>query len=210
MPKKTFFNLPEKKQEVVIQALLEEFAAQSFAKASVAGIIERADIPRGSFYQYFENLEDAYKFTIKQVAEKKIAYFNQRMQNFSDLHTMELIKKLYHLGIEFIQKNPRFAAVGNNFLKEDKQLKNKVYDKYQEQSRQFYRKIIQRGWERKEIDRNLDLEVTSGFLFQLNIYLMNYYVDYYGKEKPLDNMEQYLSIVDKMMYLLENGIVSSE
>ncbi len=210
MPKETFYNLPEDKQETIIQALLEEFSDYSFAEASVSGIIDRAEIPRGSFYQYFSDLEDAYRFIIKQIAEKKVEYFNQRMADYTELHTMDLLKKLYQLGIEFMQNNPQFAAVGNNFLKEDKQLKNKVYDKYQDLSLQFYRKLIQRGWARDEIDGSLDLEVTSGFLFQLNVYLMNYYVDHYGGEKPLANMNQYLSLVEEMMYILETGIKSKE
>ena len=210
MPKKTFFNLPENKRENIIQSLLEEFSNHSFAEASISSIIDRADIPRGSFYQYFSDLEDAYKFIIRLVAEKKMEYFQQRMEDYTDLPTMDLIKKLYQLGIEFIQNNPQFAAVGNNFLKEDKQLKNKVYDKYQDLSKQFYRKIIQRGWKRNEIDHNLDLEITSGFLFQLNVYLMNYYVEHYGGEKPLDHMEQYLSLVEEMMYILETGIKTDE
>lgn len=63
MTKATFKNLPIEKQEIIIQALKEEFEEYSILDASVASIIKRAGISRGSFYQYFDDLEYSF-FTI--------------------------------------------------------------------------------------------------------------------------------------------------
>lgn len=63
MPKEVFFNLTDEKREKIILVLEEEFKAKPFHKVNVKEIVEKAGIARGSFYQYFENLEDAY-FTI--------------------------------------------------------------------------------------------------------------------------------------------------
>lgn len=63
MPKEVFFNLTDEKREKIILVLEEEFKAKPFQKVNVKEIVEKAGIARGSFYQYFENLEDAY-FTI--------------------------------------------------------------------------------------------------------------------------------------------------
>ena len=53
MPKQTFFNLKEDKKEKIEKALIKEFSRNSFEKASISNIILEANIPRGSFYQYF-------------------------------------------------------------------------------------------------------------------------------------------------------------
>lgn len=66
MPKKTFYNLSADKKEHIINALKKEFEVYPVFEASVASIIKRADISRGSFYQYFENLEDSF-FTILEL-----------------------------------------------------------------------------------------------------------------------------------------------
>lgn len=64
MPNETFFNLPEEKKNKIIKAAKDEFTEHEFSKARVSNIIKNAAIPRGSFYQYFENLEDLYFFII--------------------------------------------------------------------------------------------------------------------------------------------------
>lgn len=63
MPKNTFYNLPPEKREKIYEALREEFNSNPFNKASVKDIVENLNISRGSFYQYFEDLEESY-FTI--------------------------------------------------------------------------------------------------------------------------------------------------
>ncbi len=60
MPKETFFRLPKEKQQRLIDAARIEFSKSSLQEASIANIVKLADIPRGSFYQYFENKEDLY------------------------------------------------------------------------------------------------------------------------------------------------------
>ena len=66
MPKSTFYNIKKEKREKIEEALKKEFSENIFEKASVSNIIEKAGIPRGSFYQYFEDKEDALKYIIKK------------------------------------------------------------------------------------------------------------------------------------------------
>ena len=65
MPKSTFYNLNNEKREKIEKALKNEFTRNTFEKASISNIIEEAQIPRGSFYQYFEDKEDALKYIIE-------------------------------------------------------------------------------------------------------------------------------------------------
>lgn len=58
-----FFRLPSEKQQKILSVLETEFKIKPFPKVNVKEIFEKSGIARGSFYQYFEDLEDAY-FTI--------------------------------------------------------------------------------------------------------------------------------------------------
>ena len=69
MPKSTFYNLNIEKREKIEKAIRNEFGKKSFSKASISNIIEEANIPRGSFYQYFEDKEDAIKYVISNFIE---------------------------------------------------------------------------------------------------------------------------------------------
>ena len=66
MPKDTFFRLKEEKRNKIENALIDEFSSGSFEEASISNIILKAGIPRGSFYQYFEDKDDAVKYIIKK------------------------------------------------------------------------------------------------------------------------------------------------
>lgn len=79
MPKITFFNLNDKKKQKIEKAIKNEFSREGFEKASISNIIEEAKIPRGSFYQYFEDKEDAVKYIIDKYAKKE----KEMMQNFT-------------------------------------------------------------------------------------------------------------------------------
>lgn len=62
MPKKTFFNLPEEKKKKILKSADKEFSRVPIEKVSIQNIIEQAEIPRGSFYQYFEDKEDLFDY----------------------------------------------------------------------------------------------------------------------------------------------------
>lgn len=64
MPKNTFLQLDKAKKQKITDALLEEFSEKPFKDVTVASIIKKLEIPRGSFYQYFEDLEDSYFYIL--------------------------------------------------------------------------------------------------------------------------------------------------
>ncbi|MBE5108354.1 TetR family transcriptional regulator [Bacillus thuringiensis] len=70
MPKQTFFNLEREKKEVLIQAAMKEFSRVPLFEASISNIIKDAGIPRGSFYQYFEDKEDVFFFLLNDHTKK--------------------------------------------------------------------------------------------------------------------------------------------
>ncbi len=66
MPTQTFANLPTEKRNRIIQAAKVEFSEYSFYDASINRIIKEAQIPRGSFYRYFENKEDLFLYLLNE------------------------------------------------------------------------------------------------------------------------------------------------
>lgn len=62
MPSSTFFRLPEEKRQRLLTAAREEFKRTRYTEASINRIILSARIPRGSFYQYFTDKEDLFRY----------------------------------------------------------------------------------------------------------------------------------------------------
>ena len=83
MPKQTFFNLPNEKRETLIRAAKTEFSRVPLYEASIANIVKEADIPRGSFYQYFEDKNDLYFYLLDKQGKDLWKRF------FTDLETYD-------------------------------------------------------------------------------------------------------------------------
>ena len=66
MPSATFFHLPQAKQEKLLLAARAEFTQAAYDAASINRIIRRAGIPRGSFYMYFRDKEDLFRYLLEQ------------------------------------------------------------------------------------------------------------------------------------------------
>jgi AcrR family transcriptional regulator len=75
MPKPTFLNLVKEKQDLLINAAKKEFSRVPLHEASISNIIKDAGIPRGSFYQYFEDKEDIFFFLLEQDSKRVYELF---------------------------------------------------------------------------------------------------------------------------------------
>src|SRR6478736_8463143 len=75
MPKPTFFRLPEDRRARLVEEAIVEFADKPFAEASLSQIAQRARIPKGSFYQYFDDKLDLYRWLLTdEVPTRKRAF----------------------------------------------------------------------------------------------------------------------------------------
>lgn len=69
MPTSTFFRLPEEKRNRLVEACWAELTRVRFTDVSINRIIAAAHIPRGSFYQYFEDKEDLIRYLLEDMRQ---------------------------------------------------------------------------------------------------------------------------------------------
>lgn len=70
MPSDAFSKLSDEKKERILQAAISEFSEFPLMKATSTNVIRKSGISRGSFYQYFENIQSVYHYTINQLWKK--------------------------------------------------------------------------------------------------------------------------------------------
>lgn len=86
MPKQTFFNLKDEKQRRIIAAARREFSHHPLYESSINNIIKEAKIPRGSFYQYFEDIADLYGYYFSLILEDiQARLIDEVRQNHGDI-----------------------------------------------------------------------------------------------------------------------------
>ncbi len=124
MPKVTFFNLAEDKRQLLIEALEQEFSRVPLYNASISNIVKAANIPRGSFYQYFEDKEDAYFFLLKEQILKNKENFILSLQK-CDGDLFDTMAELYRLTVIELSKGENINFLKNVFLNMTHEIENK-------------------------------------------------------------------------------------
>ncbi|BCR36209.1 TetR/AcrR family transcriptional regulator [Mariniplasma anaerobium] len=94
MPKDMFFNIPEEKRQMFVQVAVEEFSTKSFEEVSVNSIIKKANISRGSFYTYFDNLEELLHYIMQPVKDERIKHIKDFLDE-SNSNFFEFVRKLF-------------------------------------------------------------------------------------------------------------------
>jgi len=206
MPKQTFFNLPEEKRTRILDVAIAEIGSKPFEKVSIANIIEKADIPRGSFYQYFDDLKDLYKYVLQVIGEKKMHYMHHVLGQMENWDVFKIIRELYTAGLKFAAENPRLAAVGNYYYREDSSLKKEIFPDLEDRGKEFFEMILVKGRERGEVDPDVDIGMASFILYNLTNDITDYFFKQEGIENLLDGGEDYLKLADKMLYIMEVGL----
>lgn len=207
MPKNTFLNLPGDKKERIIDCAVEEFAHYTYHKASITRIVKNAEIAKGSFYQYFEDKKDIFKYIIDISSEKKMNYLQEQMAKMDEKDFFNTVRSLYIAGIKFARDNPRLAAIGNNFMKnEDTNLREEILGSSIPKSNSFFESLLQKGIENGDIDPGINLELVA-FLFTTTSISIS---DYFIEEINPDNEEEIMKFVDEMLYVFKNGIRSKK
>src|SRR6056297_2229353 len=98
MPRQTFFNLSKEKRDRVIDVALSEFAYKPYEKVNVTDIIKKSNIARGSFYQYFEGLDDLYNYLINHGSEIKQKYVNKHLEGHHLTSMKEFLTVVFKAG----------------------------------------------------------------------------------------------------------------
>jgi AcrR family transcriptional regulator len=74
MPTNTFFKLKAEKREKITTLALYAFATQDFEVVSISRLMQDLAMPKGSFYQYFEDKRDLYFYLFEHLQQKKDAH----------------------------------------------------------------------------------------------------------------------------------------
>jgi TetR/AcrR family transcriptional regulator len=107
----TFLNLPEAKQEKILDAALAEFADKGYEQASVNVMVSTSGIAKGSLYQYFTDKKGIFlyifDFAISRVRRTLVKVKEETAGE--DFFTR--LEKSLLTGVDFIRRHPRIYNV---------------------------------------------------------------------------------------------------
>ena len=201
IPKKTFYNLDLEKQQRITSAALNEFALRSYEEANLSNIIKEAKIPRGSFYQYFEDKLDLYKHIFEYIKDKKIEFLKDELKNEDGLPFLEIFRLLYHQGIKFTYTYPLFAQIGKHMFNLKTEIYNELVGDGLKLAKQYYVGYLEADKKKGLIREDVDSNVFADIVIQLTT---NIAIEGFLEEKI--DLDLLVSKVDSLINIFKKGI----
>jgi AcrR family transcriptional regulator len=208
MPKETFFNLPPEKRQMIEDVAVEEFADWGFDNASINRIVDQCQIAKGSFYQYFEDKKDLYKYIVNRMGEEKIKFMSPVLLNPAAVDFFTLMGALYQSGLEFGKANPKAANLGNQLIKnKEHPVHKEIFDESKGSAEDFFLPMLKLAISRGEVRPDINLGFVTYILVALNMASFEYYYEFVkGKEFDIHHLDDMMDTIILFLDFIKNGI----
>ena len=178
MPKETFFNLKEEKKQRILDAGLKEIADYGYDSASVTRIVKQAGIATGSFYQYFEDMDDLFVHITEEAARLKVTYMQKAVAEADGDDLESAVRAMYRGGLLFGMENPNYFNTVQRLM----QIKNTpLYKRMVENAKStdllvWMYDLVRRAAERGELQDGMSPELFFRLLMAINTEIIDYLI----------------------------------
>lgn len=163
MPKDTFHNLSDDKKRKIFAAAVQEFSTRRFSEASINQIVKAAEIPRGSFYQYFSGKEDIFLYMFEAILKEKREVIRQSESVDPDADVFEVCIQATRATFEWGRLNPQYSQIGMLMEIDNSEFITKLRGV----SFEGLRKMIERDQERGLIKPETDVDLVADMIYAL-------------------------------------------
>src|SRR5690625_2044260 len=101
-----FINLKSDKQKEIINAAIKVFVQSGFEKASTNEVVKRANISKGSLFNYFNSKKDLYVYLIEYSVQ-----IIERIVEQIDLNEPDIFKRIENIGLKKFHIQQKFPQV---------------------------------------------------------------------------------------------------
>ena len=159
MARARFENLDPARQEAILAAAAEEFAAHGYAGASLNRVIEAAGISKGSLYYYFDDKSDLFTSVIEEAVERLLSDVGGfELDRLDRSNYWETVRRFGLQSTELMSKDVWYVRVALAFprLRDEPEAVEGVQAAL-EWSRRITTNLLARGRELQVVRRDLPL-----------------------------------------------------
>jgi AcrR family transcriptional regulator len=211
MPKETFFNLNEEKQEKVMRSAISEFLKHGFEKGNIGDIAKNAGVAKGSIYQYFENKRELFLYSVKwstQLMMKK--YSKYMVVTDKDINIFDfLYENSKQLWVQMRDEREVIIFIQDVFLGRYARLTDDSMEYMMKVSDEYILQLIREGKKngciRDDIDDNILSLYITGVSMKIKQYMMNK-ARIAGEDIIDEPFEKHESEIRAMIELIKDGM----
>lgn len=186
---RTFRRLDPQRQQVIVQAILDEALEKGPASINIKKVAERAGVALGSLYQYFGNRDGLLEFSTRLCVHLLTSAFDQFRPMLAALPLREALTYYLTGGLEWSQTMLGLIQFfGRAAYQGDPVLAEKVVRPVADAMRLTMFEILQAAQERGEIRADLNLDVTAR--------AVNAWIIALGDSQLLPYLNNYFQVTD--------------
>lgn len=100
MPSDTFYRLPGPKRKRIFDGVVDLILNHPLEELTISHVVRQTGIPRGSFYQYFESLEDTLRYIYQTYIETFEAFKLDQVKG-QNMTLMEYFDQSFDIDYQF-------------------------------------------------------------------------------------------------------------
>jgi AcrR family transcriptional regulator len=160
MAKPTFLRLPDARRRLVVDVAVAEFAERSYAEASLSRIARRSGVAKGSFYQYFADKLDLYRYLLEEEAPRRKREFLGEIDFEGDF--WGAFARFVERGMAFLVEQPAWARLAAVAAAPTANAKVRgLYLAICEAGDEELRALLRRGVASGAMTRTVDLDIAA-------------------------------------------------
>jgi len=213
LAKQTFLNLTEEKRNTILNAAIDEFAEYGFEASSINRIVANSGISKGSFYQYFEDKMDVFKYLMDVIAKEKTDYYMSKHPTNAHLDTFEYFRWMIKTGAEFNSAYPRLVQAISRVLLLDGLYYGKDFAEYHKMQRDGITMMLSQAVRNGELDPSVDVELAVIIMETWTNAISTYILNEGMKQKDIMKWLRSAKTqekIDKFLYVMEYGLRKTE
>ena len=212
MPKSTFYNLEERKQNKIVRESIREFAHKGYDKGNMEGIAKNSNVAKGSMYQYFEGKKDLYIYSVEKALDISLHGIQYVFDDFDHQNIFDFLYRGFEAAWPLLEKERDvFLLLRNVNFDADLTIKNRVIDIVNKSSEEIFLKIIEdnktRGLIRKDIDSKIILIYIDGISVKFKSCMLELAMNK-GKDILDTDFAENEKLITGMIDLMKNGIAA--
>ena len=213
MPKQTFLNLPEEKRQVIVNAAIDEFAEHGYKAASINRMVANSKISKGSFYQYFEDKMDVFRYLMDLVANEKVEFFKGKHPPDNNMDIFGYFRWIVKTGMEFNSAYPRMTQAATRVLLNEGLYYGENFAEYHKLTAEMLEAMIKQAMKHGEVDPSVDIELAVMVMDTWTNAITTYVLKEGMKQKDIMKWVRSARTqerIDKMLYVMEYGLRKTE
>jgi AcrR family transcriptional regulator len=158
MPRNTFERIPEEKRERFLREAARLFAEAGFDRTDMAELARRAQVAKGSVYDYFDSKEDLYLYVCRDGLERSRRAVYGEIDQHGDVYRQ--LRHIFLQGMVFADTHPEYVAMYVNIAaagmeKFADQVSLEVEQRTADYLKRLIREGIAQGLVRPDVNVNL-------------------------------------------------------